>query len=216
MRSFESDMPMIEGFVELDNKDMLEIGCGSGRISSLLATKVKSLTAIDPDDGQIALAGQSVDGVDFRVGTGENLNFNDESFDIVMFTYSLHHQDCVKALEEAQRVLRPNGDLVVIEPAHDGEYTQFVSIFEEDEVSRIKNTYEYIKGGDFGVARIETYIVVYPFDDEKELYDHFITRFGDENRDGYIEEMKVLLEDKSPARPIVVGDKVNILLLTDI
>jgi ubiquinone/menaquinone biosynthesis C-methylase UbiE len=214
MRSFESDMPMIEVFVDLKGKDMLEIGCGGGRISSLLAAKVKSLAAIDPDEGQIALARKSVDGVDFRVGTGENLEFRDASFDIVMFSYSLHHQDCIKALGEGKRVLRQNGDLLIIEPAHDGEYTRFVSIFEEDEISRIKNTLARINSEALEIIRHDAYFVNYQFTDEEELYNHFSTCFGDKNSEGCIEEMKSLLENASPTRPIIVRDKVNIFLLT--
>jgi len=67
MRSFSSDLPKIEEFVELSGREMLEIGCRDGRLSSLLANKVKRLTAID---------------VDFRVGYGEKLEFNDKSYDI--------------------------------------------------------------------------------------------------------------------------------------
>lgn len=40
----------IVGYDDLVNKKILEIGCGDGRISSLLSMKSDSLIAIDPDE----------------------------------------------------------------------------------------------------------------------------------------------------------------------
>jgi ubiquinone/menaquinone biosynthesis C-methylase UbiE len=206
-------MPKIQEFVQLNGKEVLEIGCGNGRISRLLADRVKSLIAIDPDEEQIALAPERVSGVDFRVGTGESLGFNDESFDIVLFSYSLHHQDFVKALNEANRVLRKEGQLLVIEPAQDGEYTQYVSIFEEDEISRIKKTLAYIKSGSFDIMRKGAYFVSYSFANDCEVYNHFLGCFGGERTESNIEKMKVLLGGEGISKPIIVRDKVNIFLL---
>ena len=41
---------------ELRNKKVLEIGCGDGRISSLLTAESDSLVAIDPDENAIDIA----------------------------------------------------------------------------------------------------------------------------------------------------------------
>ena len=107
MQSYESDLPKIEEFITLGGKEMLEIGCGAGRLTSSLVPKAGAITAIDPDPAQIALARANVAGVDFRVGSGEQLEFSDRSFDIVFFSYSLHHQKCAAALKEAMRVEHP-------------------------------------------------------------------------------------------------------------
>ncbi len=40
----------------LKNKKVFEIGCGAGRVSSLLCTETNSLTAMDPDENSIATA----------------------------------------------------------------------------------------------------------------------------------------------------------------
>ena len=212
MQSYSSDLPKIEEFVELSGREMLEIGCGDGRLSSLLANKVKSLTAIDPDKTLISQARKKINGVDFRVGSGETLEFNDKSYDIALFSYSLHHQDCVKALDEAKRVLRANGSILIIEPSTEGEYTQLVSIFQEDEMNRLRTTLSYIKSGNFGISREEVYFVDYHFNDDKELYYHFMDSYMGQNDLEAIEKMKALLGRKKSARPIVIKDKVNIIL----
>ena len=213
MESFSSDLQKIEEFVDLGDREMLEIGCGDGRLSSLLANKVKNLTAIDPDKAMINLACREISGVDFRVGNGEKLEFKDKSYDIVLFSYSLHHQDGVKALEEAKRVLRDDSVILIIEPSPESEYTQFVSIFEEDEIDRLSATLSFIKSGDFDISREETYVVKYHFKDEEELYYHFMDRFMVENDAEGIEKIKAILGHKKKARSIVIRDKVNIFLL---
>jgi ubiquinone/menaquinone biosynthesis C-methylase UbiE len=215
MQSYSSDLPKIEEFVELGDRKMLEIGCGDGRLSSLLANKVKSLTAIDPDKAMIKQACNEINGVDFRVGNGESLEFNDKTYDIVLFSYSLHHQDCVKALDEAKRVLRDNGIILIIEPSTEGEYTQFVSIFQDDEINRLNTTLAYIKFCNFDIIRQDVYFVNYDFKDDKELYYHFMDSFGIETDGGALEKMKAMLGNKKSARPVTIKDKVHIFLLRD-
>ena len=213
MQSYSSDLPKIEEFVELSVREMLEVGCGDGRLSSLLANKVKSLTAIDPDKAMINLASKEISGVDFRVGYGERLEFSDKTYDVVLFSYSLHHQDCVKALDEAKRVLRDNGIILIIEPSTEGEYTQFVSIFEEDEINRLNTTLAYIKSPNFDISRQDVYFVNYHFKDDRELYNYFMDSYMVEADTDALEKMRTILGNKKSARPIVIKDKVNIFLL---
>jgi len=212
MQSYSTDLLKIEEFVELSGRQMLEIGCGDGRLSSLLADKVKRLTAIDPDQGMINQACQEISGVDFRVGDGEKLEFNDRSFDIVLFSYSLHHQDCVKALAEANRVVRDNGSILIIEPSTESEYTRLVSIFQEDEIHRLSTTLSYIKSGNFDISREKVYFVNYQFKDDQELCGHFMDYSINENHTAAMEKMKAILGHKKSARPIVIKDMVNIIL----
>ena len=91
MQSFSSDLPKIKEFIQLSGKKMLEIGCGDGRLSVQLADEVDALTAIDPDGARIDQARKSIAGVNFQVGSGEQLEFDSHSFDIVLFGYSLHY-----------------------------------------------------------------------------------------------------------------------------
>ena len=54
---------------------------------------------------------------------GQALPFGDSSFDVVVFSNSLHHipsDDMAQALVEAGRVLRPGGTLYVAEPEIEG------------------------------------------------------------------------------------------------
>ena len=112
-------------YVTFDKKDVLEVGCGEGRLTFQYAPETKRVTAIDPSRKAILSARKKVPkdlvGVlKFRVGRGEDLDFPDESFDLVFFTWSLCCTDISvmgKAVREAWRVLRPRGLLVSIQPS---------------------------------------------------------------------------------------------------
>ena len=126
----------IQSHVEMMGKAVLEIGCGHGRISTHLVKMTGQLTAIDPDKKRIQTAKDCVPEAIFQVGSGEKLRFNNNSFDFVIFTLSLHHQNSGKALREAKRVLKPHGKVVVVEPLPSGEIEQVFSFLTDENKSK--------------------------------------------------------------------------------
>jgi ubiquinone/menaquinone biosynthesis C-methylase UbiE len=106
-------------------KDVLEIGCGDGRLTFKYAEMARRVVAIDPLDAGIDKAKSDQPKnlhrkVEFRVGYGEKLTFPDQSFDVVFFSWSLCCTDIPKmgkALDEASRVLRPGGTLINVQPS---------------------------------------------------------------------------------------------------
>jgi ubiquinone/menaquinone biosynthesis C-methylase UbiE len=213
MQSLSSDLSKIKEFIQMDGKAMLEVGCGDGRLSSQLAHEVLALTAIDPDTALIDRARKNIDGVDFQVGSGEQLKFDDQSFDVVLFGYSLHHQDTARALAQARRVLRDDGRILIIEPAPEGQYTQFVTIFQEDEIDRLQTTLAHIKSGGFRILQQDVYALIDIFEDDQALYHYFMDRFMENEDPRALEKMKAILGRQADERPIVVEDKINIFLV---
>jgi len=119
-------------FADLANKLVLEIGCGDGRITALMAGNAKKLVAVEPDAETIREARKKVSDADFLIGSGENLNFPDACFDLVIFTLSLHHQNSTRAIGEAIRVLKDEGTILVIEPINDGEIERLFALFRNE------------------------------------------------------------------------------------
>jgi ubiquinone/menaquinone biosynthesis C-methylase UbiE len=214
METYDSDLSKIEEVVELNGKALLEVGCGDGRLTALLADKAETITAIDPDEPSIEAARRNIGGVNFLIGSGDRLDFADESFDIVLFSYSLHHQDCVKALAEAKRVARKDGQILIIEPTPDGEYTLLVSVFEKDEIARLQRTLQYVFASTFDILHKDTYCVNHIYPDETAMYNYFANKFMTERDDRAVDKMQEIIRDKRNDRPIVIQDMVNILLLS--
>ena len=141
------------------------------------------------------------------------MDFANESFDIVFFSYSLHHQNCVKALAAAKRVVRQDGQILIIEPALDSEFTLLVSIFEKDEIIRLQQTLDHISSGAYNILRKETYCVDYLYADQSSLYNHFMNKFMTSKDDRAVEKMEAVLGRKKTEKPIIIKDMVNIFLL---
>ncbi len=113
----------LKGLVSFKDKDVLEIGCGNGRLTFQYAGQANKVTAIDPSTRAISearkkLPKELVSRISFRVGRGENLGFPNEIFDVVFFAWSLCCADgptMGKVMDEAWRVLRRKGLLVNIQ-----------------------------------------------------------------------------------------------------
>ena len=100
---------ILKRYYDFRDKVVLEIGCGCGDISSLIAEDTQQFVGIDPDVAAIHDAQKKYKHVDFRVDHGESLAFADNRFDLVLFTLSLHHQNSSLALKESGRVLKNDG-----------------------------------------------------------------------------------------------------------
>jgi ubiquinone/menaquinone biosynthesis C-methylase UbiE len=118
-RMFEYPMFRRLGLVERD-RDILEIGCGSGFGALLLSgLSPKSYVGIDVMPEQIALTRQyGLKGYEFLVMDVSDLSrFPDGSKDIVVDFGILHHvQQWERALDECHRVLRKDGRIFMEEP----------------------------------------------------------------------------------------------------
>jgi SAM-dependent methyltransferase len=80
---------------EIINKEttVLDVGCGTGRWSKYLSSRVKSIDAIDPSKA-IFYADKllaNVDNVRLSITTADKIPFDNESFDFVMSVGVLHH-----------------------------------------------------------------------------------------------------------------------------
>ncbi len=111
----------LEG-MDLQGKDVLDVGCGTGVISLLALQKgAAKVVCGDISNYMLELArakadkqGYGVDRIDFRQLDAESLPFEDASFDVVMTGMALGLlPDQDKAVKEMVRVLRPGGLLSV-------------------------------------------------------------------------------------------------------
>lgn len=113
----------------LAGKDVLEIGCGSGRITRDLVAHARRVLATDPDAAAIAKARTAVTAanVEFRQAPTGVPDLPAGSFDLVIYTLSLHHVpmgEMTASLEQAGRLLRRDGAILVLEPGDEGPFME--------------------------------------------------------------------------------------------
>ena len=209
---------MIKQCTEFKNKTVLEIGCGSGKLSSLLADVTEDYIGIDPEVNAINNASQTYENVDFRVGRGESLAFTDSRFDLVLFTLSLHHhQNSSLALKEAARVLKEQGRLVVIEPSIEGEFQQFFHLF-YDETHEIQTAYQNLINSDFILENEDTFNAIVIFEGKEDLCSYSFDRetIAPGDADRIIEKLSQLQPGEADHSPIIIKDTINIYILSKI
>ena len=128
----EWHIPQAADFTSARGLSVLEIGCGIGTDGIQFAKAGASYTGIDLTAAAVDLAREnfSLSGLrgDFYPGDAEHLEFADESFDIVYSHGVLHHTpDIQQAVKEIYRVLKPDGQAIVM-LYHRGSYNYQVGI----------------------------------------------------------------------------------------
>ena len=105
---------------DIEGKKALEYGCGPGSAAFDLAKNGAQVTAIDISDVAIQQTLEKADSeglaISASVMDAENLDFNDQSFDLICGSGILHHLDLKRSYEEIQRVLTTDGRAVFFEP----------------------------------------------------------------------------------------------------
>ena len=103
---------LIDTIAERNPDDVLEVGCGPGRLAERLRDeRCIRVTAVDTSERMVALA--RARGIDARLGDAQTLAFADHSFDLVIAAWMLYHvTDLDHGLREMARVLRPGGSLI--------------------------------------------------------------------------------------------------------
>lgn len=133
--------PPTARFLASGSGTVLDMGCGSGRASIGLLRARPRATVVGLDNWsadyirgngpELLLANARAAGVDSRLSARSadmrELPFEDGTFDAVMSAYAVDHLDgpgIMRALSEAVRVLKPGGELLLLNMVGDG-WTKF-------------------------------------------------------------------------------------------
>jgi ubiquinone/menaquinone biosynthesis C-methylase UbiE len=131
----DSDAELFIRECQLQDKDVLEVGCGDGRITLALSEHCRTITGVDfldiliqSADSRVASAEET--NIRFKTMDAQHLFFRDERFDLVLFPWVLQMvADPTKALKEAYRVLKPGGQVAIIALRTDADYDAIINRF---------------------------------------------------------------------------------------
>lgn len=116
---FLTSMKYIHDYLDKEHtKKILDIGAGTGRYSVALAEEGYDVTAVELVKYNLGILKKKGSSVKAYQGNALNLSrFEDESFDVVLLFGPMYHlytfEDKVKALNEAKRVAKPEGVVLV-------------------------------------------------------------------------------------------------------
>jgi ubiquinone/menaquinone biosynthesis C-methylase UbiE len=99
----------------LENKKILDVGCGDGKDLVILSKKTEKVFGIDPSIEFLKKAQINNPSGIFKEAVGEEIPFQNESFDVVVSKWAIQTSPNVpKVLSEMARVLKKGGTLVFL------------------------------------------------------------------------------------------------------
>ena len=132
----ENHLSAIMKFIEITSgMKVLDLGCGSGYLTFPIAKEnpeamVSGLDIVTKTLENNAAEAQkgSLDNLEFISYDGTVFPFEDETFDLIVTRYALHHfPDIRQSMREVARVLKPNGRLFISDPRpNECDITRFV------------------------------------------------------------------------------------------
>ena len=129
---------VIEGAGVTEGSRVLDVACGTGvlaRHAYQVVGDVGKVTGLDPAPGMIAAAREIESGIEWRLGSAEDLPFDDEAFDRVISQFGMmFFSDRDAAAREMFRVLAPGGRLAVAvwnSVEHNGAVGDIIAVLDE-------------------------------------------------------------------------------------
>lgn len=101
---------------------VVEVGCGTGKLTVVLAERELRVEAVDPGRRLVEIARRRTEGshVSFRVARFEDAELPERAFDAIFSAAAFHWVDPGVGWAKAARVLRPGGVLALLTHVHGG------------------------------------------------------------------------------------------------
>lgn len=116
---------------DIEGLKVADIGGGTGTLAKILYNRRAEVTIIDPSTSMTEIALRKCPGLNIINAGAENIPVEDNFYDVVCIRDCLHHisrwQDCVN---EASRILKPGGRIVIQEFKPGSLISKFIYIFE--------------------------------------------------------------------------------------
>ncbi|MBE0447428.1 MAG: class I SAM-dependent methyltransferase [Actinobacteria bacterium] len=111
-------------FIEIrPDMSAVDIGCGPGYLTRLLAERVKAMSCVDISAAMVQRAREhareeNVENASYTVGRAENIPEQSEYFDVAVATSVIYFvEDPVVALKEMARVVKKGGRVAMMNPS---------------------------------------------------------------------------------------------------
>ncbi|RLB73472.1 MAG: SAM-dependent methyltransferase [Deltaproteobacteria bacterium] len=212
----------INSHAPLAGATILEIGCGTGRITGDMAEYAAKIVATDLDEVVLEQAKKNI--------TAENVAFlhtpdgfaklPEQSCDLVIYTLSLHHispDRMVKNLHHSGTLLKGEGKIIVIEPGDGGSFLEVKERFGagSGDESTIKAAAIAAMKNFAGWKLSPTYHfdVDFLFDDDNDFYNNKLPKYQElpaKKRS----ELRLFLQQHTGPRGIILQSERNLNLLT--
>jgi len=154
----EKEIDAITELVDIENRTVLELGCGSGRITFELADKVQEIVAIDIDTKSIEVARKNNlhSNVTFLVENMEDFDLK-RKFDLILSVGVgyMYLKDLPNAIRNISHHLDAEGVALLICGSPTSEYERVVDLLVEENIKSVSfyNRFEKILSNHFAFRK---------------------------------------------------------------
>jgi ArsR family transcriptional regulator len=140
-----------------------DLGAGEGLISQLLARRAEQVTCVDNSPKMVEFGRElakknGFSNLEYQLGDIEKVPLEDESVDLALLSQALHHaQHPEAAVQEAFRILKPGGELIIIDLL-EHQFEKARELYADIWLGFSENTlYQFLKNA--GFRKIEVTVV---------------------------------------------------------
>ena len=138
----QSNLKVIDRLIRLENRFVVDAGCGNGALSRKLAERGARVLGIEPDPVQAGKneVAEPVPNVGFAQAGAGDIPVESGSVDGIIFGNSLHHVPSAHfemVFREVERILKKDGFLYVQEPVANGQYQDAMELFHDETEVRL-------------------------------------------------------------------------------
>ncbi|SHF34449.1 Methyltransferase domain-containing protein [Seinonella peptonophila] len=123
-------LDIIESIRPIEGLDVIDLGAGSGRLTSVLAPRVKSVLALDSSVEMLKINAKKLNEKGLsnwktQVADHRRIPVEDHSIDLIVAGWTIcyvgssnvsnNEQNIENTIQEMKRVLRPNGTIIIFE-----------------------------------------------------------------------------------------------------
>jgi SAM-dependent methyltransferase len=143
---------MVDWLLEDAPCRVVDLGAGTGKLTRLVADRVETVVAVEPDAGMRQVLAELLPGTSVLDGTAEDIPLPDGFADAVVVGQAWHWVDPVRGVPEVARVLRPGGTLGLIWNDRDASdpWISALSVLLEEYGTSPDAGYEPLVGAPFG------------------------------------------------------------------
>ena len=185
--------------IDTKNKSLLEVGCGRGGGINLLSQMFdfKNIDACDLSEANINHCQKHADGIKFKVADAENLDYENNQFDIIInVESSCYYKKPERFFSKVQKLLKPNGVFLytdVFEPQNILYVEQRLPLFFKN-IKKEDITHNVIQACDQDIVHFDKVI---SNKDIKESYINVAKEKGNYYRIGWIFYFKYVCNRKT-------------------
>lgn len=159
--------------------NILEVGCGTGRITKKLAKDFDKVVGIDVEEKYINFCKNKIKAYNISFNTANIKEFKyKEKFDVVIFSWTgLHYQKHInKIIDNLKKIIKKNSLIIILDAYYETEYVQILQMIKPADINNTKLLKEKLNEKlikTFGNLNQEVLFTEYKFENIEKVINNF-------------------------------------------